>query len=145
MNHTPVAFVLLPEHFHCIWKLPEQDCDYSIRFGRIKKEFTQLWLADGGDEGVISDARKRHHERGIWQKRFWEHTIRDEEDLIHHVNYIHYNPVKHGLVNCPHQWPFSSFHRWAKEGYYNPEWLCYCDSKKPQPPNFDQINNTTGE
>ena len=140
-----LAFVLLPDHFHCIWKLPDNDSDFSIRLGCIKKEFTQLWMAKGGEELAVSSARKEHHERGIWQKRFWEHTIRDEKDLVRHVNYIHYNPVKHGLVNCPHQWPFSSFHCWAKEGYYNQDWLCDCGFERPKPPNFDDIKDTIGE
>jgi putative transposase len=140
-----LAFVLLPDHFHCIWKLPDNDSDFSIRLGCIKKEFTQLWMAKGGEELAVSSARKKHHERGIWQKRFWEHTIRDEKDLIRHVNYIHYNPVKHSLVNCPHQWPFSSFHCWAKEGYYNQDWLCDCGVKKLKPPRFDEIKDTVGE
>jgi putative transposase len=140
-----VAFVLLPDHFHCVWKLPEGDSDFSIRLGRIKREFTQTWLGQGGDEQVVSTARRKHRERGIWQKRFWEHTIRDDEDLIHHVNYIHYNPVKHGLADCPHKWPFSTFHRWAKEGYYSKDWLCNCGIEKHVPLNFDEIGNTAGE
>ena len=140
-----LAFVLLPDHFHCIWKLPEDDSDFSIRLGLIKKEFTQLWLTKGGKELAVSSARTEHRERGIWQKRFWEHTIRDEKDLIRHVNYIHYNPVKHGLANCPHQWPFSSFHRWAKEGCYNQDWLCDCGIEKHKPLSFDEIKNTVGE
>jgi len=141
----PVAFVLLPDHFHCIWKLPDNDPDFSIRLGRIKKEFTELWLAKGGEVLAVSSARKEHHERGIWQKRFWEHTIRNDEDLLRHVNYIHYNPVKHGLVNCPHQWPFSSFHQWVKEEYYKQDWFCDCGREKPKPPRFDEIKDTVGE
>lgn len=104
-----VATVLLPEHLHCIWKLPDEDSDFSKRWGRIKSKFTKLWLAAGGREVAVSVARAEHHECGVWQKRFWEHGIRDEEDFSHHVNYIHYNPVKHGLVRCPHEWPHSSF------------------------------------
>lgn len=140
-----LAFVLLPEHFHCIWKLPEEDADFSVRMACIKKEFTHLWLAGGGDEVKISSARKKHRERGVWQRRFWEHTIRDEDDLAHHVNYIHYNPVKHELVKCPHQWSFSSFHRWVEEGYYSADWLCGCADQQAKPPNFGDIKDTVGE
>jgi len=140
-----LAFVLLPDHYHCIWKLPDNDFDFSIRLGCLKKEFTQLWMKEGGEELVVSSARKRHHERGIWQKRFWEHTIRHEKDLIRHVNYIHYNPVKHGLVSCPHQWPYSSFHQWMKGGYYQQDWLCDCRFEKSKPPDFDDIKDTVGE
>jgi len=140
-----LAFVLLPDYFHYIWKLPDGDSDFSIRLACIKKEFTRLWMAGGGDEVSISTARKQHRERGIWQRRFWEHTIRDEDDLAHHVNYIHYNPVKHELAKCPHQWPFSSFHCWVEEGYYTADWLCDCRDQRPKPPSFDDIKHTVGE
>ena len=126
-----VAIVLLPDHLHCIWELPEHDADFSKRWGRIKSSFSKRWINIGGKEGEISQARNKHRERGIWQKRFWEHRIRDEEDLMRHVNYIHFNPVKHGLVRCPHDWPYSSFDQWVKEGYYRHDWLCDCDSRKP--------------
>jgi len=128
------AIVLLPQHLHCIWKLPEGDSDFSIRWARIKMLFSKLWLASGGSEAAVSQSRRRHRERGVWQKRFWEHTIRDENDPIHHVNYIHYNPVKHGLARCPHAWPHSSFYRWVKEGYYHENWLCDCTIATIIPP-----------
>ena len=98
-----LAFVLLPEHFHCIWRLPKDDGNFTVRMACIKKMFTQLWLNNGGEEVQISKTRQMHREKGIWQKRFWEHTIRDEEDFINHVNYIHYNSVKHNLTKCPHE------------------------------------------
>jgi len=129
-----LAIALLPEHVHCIWKLPEGDSDFSLRWSRIKRRFTQQWIAAGGGEAAISKTRRDRRERGVWQKRFWEHRIRDEEDMMRHVNYIHYNPVKHGLVRCPHAWPHSSFHRWVKEGYYSRDWLCDCDGKNPVVP-----------
>jgi len=128
------AIVLVPEHLHCIWKLPEGDSDYSTRWACIKLLFSKQWLAAGGREAAVSPSRRRQRERGVWQKRFWEHTIHDEEDMIHHVNYIHYNPVKHGLVRCPHAWPHSSFPRWVKEGYYLADWLCDCDGHRVIPP-----------
>jgi len=97
-----MAIVLLPQHLNCLWRLPEEDQNYSTRWACIKKRFSQLWLASSVAEPPVSRSRQKHRECGIWQKRLWEHRIRDEEDLIHHVNYIHYNPVKHGLVRCPH-------------------------------------------
>jgi len=106
-----VATVLLPDHWHCVWTLPRDDCDYSKRLGLIKSCFSKLWLSAGEREVTVSAARAERRERGIWQRRFWEHTIRDEEDFIRHVNYIHYNPVKHGLTRCPHEWPPSSLRR----------------------------------
>jgi len=139
-----VAIVLLPDHLHCIWKLPEGDGDFSTRWACIKKEFSRLWLAGGGKEVSISEARKAHRERGVWQKRFWEHRIRDENDMMRHVNYIHYNPVKHGLVRCPHDWPHSSFHRWVKDGYYKDDWLCDCEKQRLEQPEFASIT-TAGE
>jgi putative transposase len=116
------AIVLLPDHLHMIWSLPSGDSDYSIPWAWIKKEFTKSWLAEGGVEEEISDSRRRNRRRGIWQRRFWEHCIEDDEDLERHCDYIHYNPVKHGLVRAPIDWPYSSFHRFVKQGDYPPEW-----------------------
>ena len=140
-----LAFVLLGEHFHCMWRLPDGDADFSTRMSCIKRLFTQSWLANDGYEIGVSTARREHRERGIWQKRFWEHTIRDEEDLMRHVNYIHYNPVKHEVARCPHEWPYSTFQRWAKEGYYAEDWLCDCGAGKAEPPRFEDLRNTVGE
>jgi putative transposase len=108
-----IAVCLLPDHLHCIWRLPQGDCDFSIRWARIKAGFTRRFLASGGTEYAQSLSRMGRRERGIWQRRFWEHQIRDETDLQHHVDYIHYNPVKHGLVARVEDWPWSSYHRYA--------------------------------
>jgi putative transposase len=116
------AIVLLPEHLHTIWTLPPGDSNYPARWGWIKKEFTKLWLASDGVEEPQSGSRSRNRRRGVWQRRYWEHAIRDEEDVERHFDYIHYNPVKHGLVDSPRDWPYSSFHRWVKEGVYEPNW-----------------------
>lgn len=136
------AIVLLPEHLHCIWRLPQDDTDYSTRWACIKKGFSRSWLACGGRETPVSRSRRDHRERGIWQRRFWEHAIRDEEDFIDHVNYIHYNPIKHGVARCPHAWPWSSFHRWVEQGYYARTWLCDCDSPITAPPDLLAMPNT---
>lgn len=90
-----------------------------------------MWLARSGRDVEVSETRKHHRERGIWQKRFWEHRIRDEEDFVRHVNYIHFNPVKHGLARCPHEWENSSFGKWVEEGYYRRDWLCDCGNQRP--------------
>lgn len=129
------AIVLLPEHLHCIWRLPEGDSDFSTRWSCLKRRFTQTWLGAGGVETDVSASRRNRRERGVWQKRFWDHRLRNEDDMIHHVNYIHYNPIKHGLVRCPHAWPWSSFHRWVKEGYYRADWLRDCSGGQA-PPDF---------
>jgi putative transposase len=140
-----VATVLLPEHWHCVWTLPEGDQDYSKRLGLIKGRFSKMWIAGGGPEASVSAARAKHRERGIWEKRFWEHKIRDQTDLIRHVNYIHFNPVKHGLVRCPHLWPYSSFEKWVEEGYYGRDWLCDCRSQGIVVPDDLRQGETFGE
>ncbi len=117
-----VAIVLLPEHLHAIWSLPTGDCEYSLRWRWIKREFTRAWLEMGGTEEGRSGPRLRERRRGVWQRRFWEHTIRDEADLESHFDCIHYNPVKHALVRRPADWPWSSFHRWVRQGHYVADW-----------------------
>ncbi len=140
-----LAMVLLPDHLHCIWKLPDDDAEFSVRWSCIKKAFTQSWLKAGAREGPIPAYRDKLREKGVWQRRFWEHLIRDDNDLIRHVNYIHYNPVKHNLATCPHVWPYSSFHRWVREGYYKIDWLCDCDKQRVKPPDFSDIPDNVGE
>ncbi|WP_333876663.1 REP-associated tyrosine transposase, partial [Methylobacter sp.] len=101
------AIVVLPEHLHAIWKLPEGDADYPMRWSLIKSSFSR------GLEKTesIRASRVKKRERGIWQRRYWEHQIRDECDFEKHVDYIHYNPVKHGYAKRPIDWPFSTLHR----------------------------------
>ena len=118
------AVVLLPDHMHMLWTLPASDGDFSVRWRRIKSEFTERYLKAGGREGVRSISRKKRKERGIWQRRFWDHVIRDDCDFERHLDYIHYNPVKHGYVSCPRDWPYSSFDSWVKLGVYDPSWGC---------------------
>jgi putative transposase len=117
-----MALVLLPEHLHAIWSLPGHDTNYSLRWGWIKREFTRGWLALGGRERERGGARVRERRRGVWQRRFWEHTVRDEDDLAAHFDYIHFNPVKHGLVQRPRDWRWSTFHRWVRAGHYSANW-----------------------
>ena len=116
-----VAWVLLPEHLHCIWQLPDGDSDYSTRWRLIKTFVTKRSKESWGRLGR-SESRKTRKEQTLWQRRFWEHTIRDDEDFRRHCDYIHFNPVKHGLCLAPREWPYSSFHRFVKEGRYELGW-----------------------
>ena len=116
------SIVLLPDHLHCIWTLPPNDADFSKRWGWIKKEFTKTWIGADGRVGAVSPSKKRERRQGVWQPKFWEHTMRDDEDYVNHVDYIHYNPVKHGHVRSPADWPWSSFHRYVRMGAYPPDW-----------------------
>jgi len=112
------AVVVLPDHLHCIWQLPPGDDGYATRWRLIKSHFSRL--LEPGERRSASRLRKG--ERGIWQRRYWEHTIRDERDYARHVDYIHYNPVKHGLVELVSQWPYSTFSRWVRQGVYDQAW-----------------------
>ena len=114
------AMVVLPDHLHSIWTLPPDDADYSIRWRTIKRAFTAQ-IPDAQRPAVFG-SRERQGEQAIWQRRFWEHRIRDERDFAHHVDYIHYNPVKHGLVNRPVDWPYSRIHRAIRQGMIPADW-----------------------
>lgn len=118
--YTIDAIVLLPDHLHCIWTLPQGDNDFSTRWMLIKSKFTRT-CADSVRE-ISNYSRIQKREQGIWQRRFWEHQIRDDQDYMRHVDYIHYNPVKHGLAKSPMDWKYSSFHRYVKDGTYHPDW-----------------------
>jgi putative transposase len=122
INHpfTIDAFVVLPDHLHCIWTMPHGDKDFSTRWRLIKNYFTRR--CDTRYKDLPSRSRKDKKEQAVWQRRFWEPLIRDEKDFISHVKYIHYNPVKHGLVTAPKDWEYSSFHRYVRDGLYDLEW-----------------------
>jgi putative transposase len=139
------AVVLLPDHLHMLMTLPDDDSDFSIRVKNIKSGFTRAYRAKSGAEQDRSPSRVRQGVRGVWLKRFWEHTIRDVDDLRQHLDYIHYNPVKHGYARCPHAWPFSSFHRYVSEDRYARSWCCGCDRNAPPPELPDQIAEFAGE
>lgn len=116
------AWVLLPDHMHCVWTLPKGDDAYSKRMGMIKAKFTSRVKHKLERNELKTDPKIRRHESTIWQRRFWEHEIRDEKDFERHVDYIHYNPVKHGLVNEVCDWPHSTFHRYVEKEIYLPNW-----------------------
>ena len=117
-----VAVVLLPDHLHTVWTLPPDDTDYSVRWGRIKEAFTRGYLRAGGTEADRDSNRAGKRERGVWQHRFWEHVVRGEDDLSRCLSYIHYNPVKHGLVRTVAEYPWSSFHKFVALGEYLEDW-----------------------
>lgn len=113
-----IAMVVLPEHLHCVWTLPGGDADYPTRWKNIKAGFSAG--LPGGEHRSLSRVAKG--ERGIWQRRFWEHTLRDDDDMRRHIDYIHFNPVKHGHVVRVVDWPYSSFHLYVRKGLYPPDW-----------------------
>ena len=117
-----VAVVLLPDHLHTVWTLPQGDARYPLRWKRIKEEFTRRYLKAGGRERPPNCSRIAKDERGIWQRRYWEHTVRDEADLKRCVDYVHWNPKKHGHVTNVRDWPWSSFHHFVKSGEYTSDW-----------------------
>lgn len=117
------AFVVLPDHLHAIWKLPPGDSDFSIRWRLIKTRFAKVLPK----LERLSAVRTARHERGIWQRRFWEHIIRDEADFARHVEYCYINPVKHGHVPRVRDWPYSSFHRDVRADLFPEDWGGDCD------------------
>lgn len=114
------AFVLLPDHLHCIWTLPQGDSNFSTRWRLIKSYFSRQCITLSQEN--LSTTRQNKKEQAIWQRRFWEHLIRDEVDFKNHLEYIHYNPIKHGLVKAPKDWEYSSFHRSVRQGMYDITW-----------------------
>lgn len=116
------AMVLLPDHLHCIWTLPPDDDDFPERWRQIKGRFTHEYLAAGGRDWDVTEQQQRQGRRGVWQPRYWEHRIRDEGDYVRYRDYIHLNPVKHGYVENPGDWPWSSFHRHVEMGWLHANW-----------------------
>ncbi|HET6632000.1 MAG TPA: transposase [Rhodanobacteraceae bacterium] len=112
------AWVVLPDHLHALWTLPPGDADFSTRWALIKAGFSR-GIRPGED---IVHSRRRTGERGVWQRRFWEHRIRDEMDYANHFAYIHINPVKHGHVPRASEWPYSSIHRYIRRGMVSADW-----------------------
>ncbi len=112
-----VAICILPDHLHAIWSLPLDDADFARRWNLIKGGFSRGLLA-----ADRSSSKLAKREKGIWQRRYWEHAIRDNTDLARHIDYIHFNPVKHGLVSRVRDWPHSSFHRYVERGDLPEDW-----------------------
>lgn len=117
-----LGLCLMPDHIHTIWRLPENDDGYDVRWSCIKRLFSQAYRQSGGVEGARNPSRMQKHEAGFWQRRYWEHLMRDEDDFRRHMDYTHYNPAKHGYVTRASEWEWSTFHRYVKRGFYDPEW-----------------------
>ena len=116
-SFTVDAIVVLPDHLHAIMTLPPDNSDFSGRWRRLKSLFTRDLTASG-----VPVERNQRGEHTLWQRRFWEHTVRDEMDFARHFDYIHFNPVKHGLVSQVRDWPYSSFHRYVRKGWLPDDW-----------------------
>ena len=112
------AWVVLPEHIHCVITLPPGDMDFSNRIKSMKMRFSMSVPTTAG-RSAIGTTRG---ERGIWQRRFWDHVIRVDNDYARHLDYVHFNPVKHGWVERVRDWPYSTFHRWVAQGLYPADW-----------------------
>lgn len=113
-----IAICVMPNHLHAVWALPDGDSDYSLRWRLIKTRFSHHFAASD----ILSASKRRRHEKGIWQRRFYEHTVRDDVDLRSVVDYVHFNPVKHSFAANVKDWPFSSFHRFVRDGLLPPDW-----------------------
>jgi putative transposase len=113
-----VAICILPDHIHALWQLPNGDADYAARWNLFKSSFS----SGIPTAKTRSKSKALKREKGVWQRRYWEHAIRDDADFERHVNYVHYNPVKHGLVTRVADWPFSSFHRYVAQGMLTGDW-----------------------
>jgi len=120
---TQDAVIILPDHLHAIWTLPPGDSDFSTRWKKIKARFSRALPITSS----TSSSRQNKGERNIWQRRFWEHIIRDDLNYQRHVDYIHYNPVKHGYCTQVKDWPYSSFHRFVTAGIYTEDWAGVTD------------------
>jgi putative transposase len=131
-----LAMVLLDDHLHALWQLTPGDADFSTRWAAIKARFTKAYLLAGGMEATVTTDRALHGGRGVWQQRFYDHLIRDESDLNRHLDYIHYNPVKHGMATCPHAYPYSTFSKWVDRKGYEGNWCCTCGGGVVRPPDF---------
>jgi putative transposase len=128
-----------------MWELPVEDHNYSKRVGRMKASFTKAFRSTtvaGNARPTLASSRRR--EADIWQPRFWEHLIRDPEDFSQHLDYIHYNPVKHGVAACPHAHAAFSFMHWVRRGVYSADWQCVCDLL-PTPPVFERLRGLSME
>ena len=130
------AWALLPDHLHCVWTLPDGDADFSTRWMKIKRAVSLACREDYRRADLLTTSKLKHRESTIWQRRFWEHQtcpehsrrVRDENDFARHVDYIHFNPVKHGHVQQAVDWPYSTFHRYVRDGVYEDDWAEAMDS-----------------
>jgi putative transposase len=116
------AWILLPDHLHAIWTLPENDANFGSRWAVIKRAVSRQCGYLAANDGPSNESPAKRGESGIWQRRFWDHLIRDDLDFQRHLDYLHWNPVKHGYVKRVIEWPYSTFHRYVQQGLYPPGW-----------------------
>ncbi len=116
------ALCVLPDHVHCLWKLPPDDCDFSTRWRRIKTEFSRRYGRLRNRTSSRSLSRKKRGETGFWQRRFWEHKVRNEDEFARLFDYVHFNPVKHEYTQWPEDWAWSTFHKYVRRGWYDVDW-----------------------
>ncbi len=116
------AWVLLPDHLHCLWTLPDGDADFSTRWKLIKHDVSLACGETFHRDDWMTALKRKHREATIWQRRFWDHRIRNEADFARHFDYLHFNPVKHGVVENARDWPYSAFHRHVRNGIYPLDW-----------------------
>ena len=116
------AWVLLPDHLHAVWTLPPGDAGFALRWGMIKRHVSRACRGLLPDDAMQSESRRARGEIAFWQRRYWEHLIRDAADYRRHIDYLHWNPIKHGLVRRVKDWPYSTFHRYARLGVYPQDW-----------------------
>lgn len=116
------AWVLLPDHLHCIWTLPPGDAGFAMRWSIIKRQVSVTCKESYRREELMTSSKQKHRESTLWQRRYWEHQIRDEADYSRHMDYIHYNPVKHQYCKQVAEWPYSTFHRYVQQGVYPLNW-----------------------
>jgi putative transposase len=121
----------LPDHLHCVWTLPDDDADFSTRWMIIKRVVSLACGEDYRRADWLSASKLKHRESTIWQRRFWEHQIRDENDFARHLDYIHFNPVKHGYGQRAVDWPHSTFHHYVRDGVYAHDWAVTIGSTVP--------------
>jgi putative transposase len=117
-----IAYCVMEDHVHLLWQMPMDDANYSMRIGLIKRRFSRKFVARYGQILPRTESQLKRQEMAIWQRRYWEHMIRDEQDLEQHIAYIHFNPVKHGLVNRVRDWDCSSFHDYVRVGFFDIDW-----------------------
>jgi putative transposase len=117
------AWVLLPDHLHAIWTLPPNDANFALRWRLIKTHVTRTCGHLYFNPQWLTKRRASKQSGTLWQHRYWEHCIRDQKDFNHHMDYLHMNPVKHKLIKHASEWPYSSFHRYAREGIYSHDWM----------------------
>ena len=116
------AWALLPDHLHCLWTLPPGDADFATRWSLIKRRVSVACGQQYRRESWLTASKKKHRESTLWQRRYWEHQIRNDDDFVRHVDYIHYNPVKHSHSGTPQEWPYSTVHRYIEAGIIPADW-----------------------